>query len=161
MMRYLLFILFFSQNILAQDTTHVIQSHLFDFSIDLPTGWYIVEKGRNIKIEGPIPEKMGINYVQDTRSTLDERFNYFLHALRSGPEWKELKTGTQEIHGQAYQWVEYEVFTPGDIVHEILFLTIHKNKLYSITLTSTRERFQAHGAALITLLKSLRMGVGK
>jgi len=134
-----------------------VRTEYFNLDIELPEGWDLVEKEKNITTTGPIPENLGINFVEKTDETLDQRFEYYLNELEKGKRFKSFREGYEVINGQKYRWVEYEMKNTGFSFHSYLFLTIHNTALYSINLTSTKARYKTNLNALLIILRTMKM----
>lgn len=153
----LLFFLMFVGHISFGQSQKSVRSEYFNLVIELPEGWDLVENEKNLTTAGSIPENLGINFVEKTDETLDQRFEYYLNELEMGRSFRSFREGYEVIGGQKYRWVEYEMKNSGFRFHSYLYLTIHNSALYSINLTSTKARYKSNLNALLEILRTLKM----
>jgi hypothetical protein len=134
-----------------------IQNEKFNFSISLPTNWDLIIKENRIKTVGPIPENIVISFLRETNVDLVENFDFHTRRLISQEKITKFKKGSEKINGLEYKWIEFEMENHGFIFQNYLYMTVHKKQLYTIVLTSTKDRFQSYSDVLFKILRTIQM----
>ena len=141
---------------LAAQNIKNVKTDNFEVQIELPRNWDIKAESARAQTVGPIPESVGINFVESTTLDLTSMYNKYIGDLKGGPSFEVVQEGTSTIHNKTYMWIEYEMKNQGIIFHDLLYLTKHGNSLISITATSTKSRHKTHLATLKTIIESIR-----
>lgn len=148
-------VMLLSSNLAAQNIK-TAKTDNFEIQIELPEFWDIKVKSGRVSTVGPLPENIGINFVETTSSDLTSKYNQYVGDLKGGANFKVIQEGTTTINGQNYMWIEHESKNQGVKFHDRLYLTKDGNSLISITATSTQRRYQTHLTTLITIVESIR-----
>lgn len=132
-----------------------VQNEFFNLSLEIPADWKLQTQGNIIWTTGPKPENIQITYVEDTDESLEGYFQKTVKDLTGSGDFEMVNWGSEEINGQFYYWLEHESEHQGVEFHDFLYMTLVDGRVYSITLTSTKPRYQTHGKELFEILRSI------
>ncbi len=149
-----LFLTFAVTTLFCQET-RVISNDNFNISIQTPKEWYCLINETRISIKGPIPENIGINYTGTAAASLEVMLESVKSSLKGKDGFKIISESIEIINNQEYYHLEYEM-NRGFLFHDHLYLTINNGDLYSITITSTKDRHKANFDLLYSIFKSLK-----
>ncbi len=145
-----------SFNLIGQNIKSV-KSERFDFEIEIPDGWRLREDERDVSVNGPIPDNIGISFVEKTTETLDQASDRYINDVKGLSSFKTIREGLEEINGNKYRWIEYEMRNMGIMFHSYLYLTVHKGTLYSVNLTSKKGRDEMYMDILLKILRTIKI----
>lgn len=141
---------------LSSQNFKTIKNDELNISIKVLDGWYSEVDGNMLFIKGPIPENIGITKVGAISNPLHETFEATKSALNKIPSCKIYKAKKEEINNNEFFVLEYEMDNQGVRFHDHLYLTVNNGILYSITITSTKQRYKSKFELVYSMFKTLK-----
>ena len=161
-----LLLTFFSSTVYPKNRHNVSTQHIknefFNLSISIPDDWNLQTNSSLIIIQSAlIPESIQIKYLKETKASLTDNFEFHINKLLA--ETKDItiiNQGVEHINKQPFCWIEFEM---NSLLHnnicfrQRLYMTMHNHSLYSIVITSTKDRFEEYFKCPLSILRTLKM----